>query len=312
MFFCLALSVLSGTTVAGYANGSPGGYPSGLNGASGLYVSQNNDLYVAEFNVHRVRRFSNGSSIGTIVAGTGIPGSAPTQLDSPSAIIFDEVTQGLYVSDNGNGRIQFFPSNSLVGVTVAGANGDLGYTLGVRLDNNGNIYASDYTNSRVMRWPPNSTSNGTVVAGGTTGAGSWSLNQPRKIDFDPTYSFLYIVDKWNHRVQRYNLVNTSATPETVAGGNGAGAAPNQLNSPGSVWISRKTRALYVGDIINNRVQRWDWGATVGVTVAGSVTGASGNSATLMSSPSGVALDANETFIYVSEYDNNRVQRFPLT
>ena len=307
----LASSVLSGITTAGNANGSPGDYPSGLNGSDGVYVTQNNDVYVAEFNAHRVRRFQSGSSVGDVVAGIGTPGSAPTQLYSPSSIFFDEITQGLFVGDMGNGRIQFFPRNSTVGITVAGANGELGFTLGVRLDNKRNIYASDASYFRVMRWPLNSTSNGTTVAGGTQGSGTWSFDNPRQIDFDATYSFLYVVDKANHRIQMYNLVNTSATPITVAGGNGPGAAPNQLNQPNSACVSRKTGALYIADAGNNRVQRWDRGSSVGVTVAGSATGVWGNSPTLMATPSGVALDANETFLYVSEYSNNRVQRFPL-
>ena len=311
LLFYVALTVLVGITVAGFANGSSGGYPMGLDGSDGIHVSANNALYVAEFNANRVRRFSNGSSVGSVVAGTGIAGSAATQLRGPSSIFFDEVTQGLYVADHVNGRVQFFAKNSTVGVTVAGANGELGYTMGVRLDNNGNIYASDYSNSRVMRWSPNSTSNGTIVAGGNQGAGPWSLHVPRQISLDLTYSFLYIVDRLNHRVQRYNLVNTSATPATIAGGNGLGAAPNQLSYPNSLCISPKTGAIYIADAGNNRVQRWDRGSSVGVTVAGSTTGVSGNSPTLMSIPSGVALDTTETFLYVSEYGNNRVQRFPL-
>ena len=283
----------------------------GLDGPDGIHVTLNNDLYVTEFNAHRVRRFQSGSSIGDVVAGTGVLGATATQLFNPSSIFFDEVTQGLFVSDTRNGRIQFFPRNSTVGITVAGANGDLGATYGIRLDHNGNIHASDFSNSRVIRWPPNSTSNGTIVAGGTLGSGSWSLNNPRKIDFDSTFSFLYVVDKANHRIQMYNLVNTSATPITVAGGNGPGAAPNQLEQPNSLCVSRKTGALYIVDTFNHRVQRWNRGSSVGVTIAGSVTGVSGNSPTLMSTPSGVALDANETFLYVSEFNNNRVQRFVI-
>ena len=215
------------------------------------------------------------------------------------------------MGDHLNGRIQLFAQNATVGVTVAGGAGDLGETYGVRLDNNGNIYASDVTHSRVMRWPPNSTVNGTIVAGGTNGPGPWSLTNPRQIDFDSTFSFLYVVDNGNHRIQRCDLVNTSATPVTVAGGNGLGAAPNQLHSPNSLCVSRKTGALYIADAGNARVQRWTIGSSVGVTIAGSVNGTSGNSATELSVPSGIALDANETFLYVSEWDNSRVQRFPL-
>ena len=311
MLCFLALSVLSGTTVAGYANGSWGDYPTGLRGSDGVYVTQNDDLYVAEYDAHRIRRFQSGSSVGDIVAGTGIPGSAVTELNNPSSIFFDEATQGLFVSDRANRRIQFFPNHSTVGVTVAGGAGDLSDTFGVRLDNNGNIYASDFTNARVMRWSPNSTDNGTIVAGGTTGAGPWSLNQPRQVDFDPTYSFLYVTDNGNHRIQRYDLLNTSATPVTVAGGNGPGPAPDQLYNPNALCISRKTGALYIADAMNHRAQRWDWGASVGVTIAGSVNGISGSGPTEMLYPSGIALDANETFLYVSEWGNSRVQRFPL-
>ncbi len=56
-----------------------------------------------------------------------------------------------------------------------------------------------------MRWPLNTTVNGTKVAGGTLGNGSWSLSMVRQIDFDPTYQYLYIADTLNNRVQAYNL-----------------------------------------------------------------------------------------------------------
>jgi tripartite motif-containing protein 71 len=203
------------------------------------------------------------------------------------------------------------PDNYTVGITVASVNGDLGATYGIRLDNSGNIYASDFSNSLVIRWPPNSTSNGSIVAGGTQGSGTWSLNYPRQIDFDPTFSFLHVVDRANHRIQMYNLVNTSVRLITVAGGHGPGVAPNQLEQPNSVCASHKTGALYIADTFNHRVQRWDRGSSAGVRVAGSVNGISDSSPTLMSTPYGVALDANETFLYVSEYSSHRVQRFAI-
>ncbi len=311
-FFCiLALSVLVGTTVAGYGNGTAGTDAMGLNGPDGIYVTTSNDLYVADYSGFRVQRFHNGSRIGITVAGNGTSGSSSSQLNSPVSVFINEQTKGLYVADSSNKRVQFWAQNATHGITVAGNQGDLGYTYGVRIDNNGYLYASDYSNSRVMRWSLNTTVNGTKVAGGTLGAGAWSFNYPREIVFDPTYQYLYIADALNHRIQMYNLVNTNATPISVAGGNGNGAAANQLYHPNSLCVSQKTGALYIADTYNHRIQLWNVGSTQGITIAGSPTGVSGVGATQFSYPSGIALDINETFLYVSDNLNNRVQRFQL-
>ena len=311
VFSCLAPSALQGTTVAGYGNGSSGSDSTGLSGPDGIYISEKNVLYVAEFLNHRVRRFPYGFRNGTTVAGTGVDGSSSAQLSYPSSIFFDEKTRGLYVADMGNHRIQLWHQNATTGISVAGAGGDLSMPFGVRLDKISTMYVSDAGNSRVMRWTANATGNGTIVVGGTRGAGAWSFNFSRHMDFDRTYTYLYIVDNLNHRVQRYNLVNTSLAPVTVAGGNSPGASHNQLNQPNSIFVSRKTGALYITDAYNHRVQRWSRGATSGVTIAGSTNGTQGNSATLLRYPSGIALDATETFLYVAEWGNHRVQRFPL-
>lgn len=53
----------------------------------------------------------------------------------------------------------------------------------------------------------------------------------------------------------------------VAGGNGAGAAANQLNTPTGIWLDARHN-LYVADDSNRRVQRWAPGATSGATVMG--------------------------------------------
>ena len=42
-----------------------------------------------------------------------------------------------------------------------------------------------------------------------------------------------------------------------------------------------------------------------------IAGINGTAATLLNSPIYVALNPNETFMYVSDFRNNRVQRFKL-
>jgi sugar lactone lactonase YvrE len=67
--------------------------------------------------------------------------------------------------------------------------------------------------------------------------------------------------------------------------------------------------LYICDYNNNRIQKWVQGATSGVTVAGSSTGAYGSTSTLLHSPIDLTFD-NNGYMYVVDYNNNRVQRFP--
>ncbi len=56
---------------------------------------------------------------------------------------------------------------------------------------------------------------------------------------------------------------------------------------------------------------WDVGATQGITIARSPNGVPGIGATQLQYPFGIALNFNETFLYVSDFSNNRVQRFQL-
>jgi DNA-binding beta-propeller fold protein YncE len=110
--------------------------------------------------------------------------------------------------------------------------------------------------------------------------------------------------------QRYQLgITTNGT--TIAGGNGIGSGSDQLNQPYGVCVSSKTGDIYIADNQNHRIQRWSPGAITGVTIIG-ITGVNGISATMLYSPSSVALSKNETYLYVSDMDNHRVQRFNLT
>jgi hypothetical protein len=195
------------------------------------------------------------------------------------------------------------------------ATGGLNAPWGVAVDSHYNVIVASYMNSHIMFFPPGS-ANGTVNATVMIGLGfpdnsSMGLNLPGGILLDEPNSYLYVADVMNNRIQRYSLNSTwPCNGTTVAGGNGPGNYSNQLNQPNYVRIS-KTGAMYIADTNNNRIQRWQLGATEGVTIAGDPGGNAGSSATTLNSPAGVALSANETQIYVTDANNNRVQRFQL-
>jgi sugar lactone lactonase YvrE len=99
------------------------------------------------------------------------------------------------------------------------------------------------------------------------------------------------------------------TITTVAGGNGQGSAADQLNNPNDVFVDFSGN-VYVADAINNRIQMFPAGsnsATDGVTVAGG--NGQGSGATQLDGPVGVYVDGSGN-IYVSDIQNNRIQKFP--
>lgn len=277
----------------------------------------NGDLYVTDMNNQRIQHYKNGSRFGQTVAGTGTGGSGPNQLAQPLGIYVDQSTYGVYIADSGNYRIQLWNVNATQGTTIINSSfsPSLGFLTAIRRDAQGNFYVVDYVNCHIIRWPPNGTT-GIVVAGtGGCGSNNQSLNNPLQIVLDDNSEYVYITDVNNHRIQKWKLpYNGSAVATsgvTVAGGNGQGSAANQLNTPYSMCVSKKTGAVYVADLLNNRVQLWNVGATQGVTIAGDPNGPYPAGSAQFNVPADVALDPDENYLYVADQGNHRVQRFTL-
>ncbi len=83
---------------------------------------------------------------------------------------------------------------------------------------------------------------------------------------------------------------------TVAGGNGAGNALNQLSNPHDVFVDNAGN-LFVAELDGGRVTKWAPGATSGTIVA-----------TGLNWPSGVHVDASGN-VYVSERNTHRVTKW---
>ncbi len=307
-------------TVAGYGNGTSGFSAMSLYGPTCVYVLGNGTLYVTDTGNNRIQRFPAGSRVGTTLLGDGTADSGSSQLNNPLGLYVDASTKNVYVADWYNMRIQRVGS---INITLQGqtiidyysSSVDFYAPTGVRLDAQGNLYVSDSGYPQIIRWPPNSVI-GTVIAGtGSAGSDASSFDWPDKFDFDASGHYMYIPDSNNNRIQQWKIPLNGSAPATagvtVAGGNGAGTLPNQLNGPHSVYVSRKTGALYIADSSNNRIQLWYVNATQGITIAGSSQGVAGVGPNDLDYPEGVFLDANETYMYVADQANNRVQRFTL-
>lgn len=189
---------------------------------------------------------------------------------------------------------------------------------------------------------------GTVVAGDNgSGNGANQFSSPEVIRLDAAGN-MYILDKFNYRVQKWAPGATSGI--TVAGGNGEGSDSNKLYSPYAMALA-PDGSLYIvnGD---GHIKRWVPGAAYGKTVykyedlsqiglindiaispsghlyiadnnnsqivrytIGSKVGTvvaggngKGSGANQLSRPEGVTVDAAGN-LYIADYDNNRIQKW---
>lgn len=200
--------------------------PSGVTGScvlhqlyqpTGIVGDSSGNIYVASSGCSWVTKWTVNANNGTLVAGatSGTSGGGSSFLSFPRALALDEARSHLYVCDQFNNRVQRFQLGvSLVGVTVAGGNGQgiapnqLYRPFGLYLSRlDGTLYISDLYNNRVQKWAANATAGSTIAgyANGTAGSRAFELNQPDGIVLDPTEKYVYIADSGNDRVQRFSL-----------------------------------------------------------------------------------------------------------
>ncbi|CAF4520227.1 unnamed protein product, partial [Rotaria sp. Silwood2] len=246
----------------------------------------------------------------SILAGiTGSIGTSTTLLRNPYDAVLDGY-QNLYVADQANHRIQYFPRGTTTGITVAGSSGSAGSTYSqlynpsaIYVDSNRAMYILDTTNYRVLRWQFGDPF-GYVVAGGNGAGAALTQITTSYGMFVDSQSNVYVSESGNHRVTLWLSTNATAGI-LVAGGNGAGSTSERLNSPWGIYVD-VNRSIYISDYSNHRVQLWK-SASSGVTVAGT-TGDPGPYAYQLNNPTGVTIDPYG-YIYVLDSANDRIQKW---
>ena len=239
------------------------------------------------------------NTTGEIVAGvTGVPGTAPNQLNEPWNIYVDS-SNILYIADSQNHRIQRWLPGALTGTTVAGTgtagstSTDLNTPRDVFVDSSQNIYIADSNNNRVQFFASGSITGVTLSSSWSSLGSLWGVQVVNES--------IYACD--NSQSAIWN--NGSA----VAGNQGSGSAPNQLNKPQgfAVDTSVVVGTVYVANSQQHTIVQWPFGTLVGNIVAG-VDGVSGSSSILLKYPVSVKLDSY-TNMFVVDNNNHRIQLF---
>ena len=295
---------INGTTIAGgewFDNAS-----FQLNHPAGLYIDENETLYIADTRNHRVVAWAKGATADQTVAGGNRAGNRTDQLDSPSDVVFDSRQSSLIICDQKNRRISVWQQRLYIGDPASPKNERIRLSdidcWGLTLDHLGLLYISDYVKHEVRRYAPGDME-GTVVAGGHGAGGAWhQLDFPTHLFVDQRLS-LYVADTDNNRVMEWKKDATNG--RVVAGGHGSGESLAQLSVPQGIWVDR-WNDVYVVDSWNDRVVRWKKGMKRGAIIVGG--NGRGSRIDQLKNPDGLFFDQDGS-LYVVDCWNHRVQRF---
>jgi DNA-binding beta-propeller fold protein YncE len=172
------------------------------------------DLYVADFNNHRVQLVSPEGALIQTYGTAGRQGAAPGQFTYPTDVALT-ADGHLVVADAYNNRIQVLRKDGEVvwvvpdTTTEAGASpGRFNVATAVEVGPDGRIYVADFFNHRIQVF----TAEGQfVTAFGSQGTGDGQFDRPTGLALDADGD-LYVVDFGNNRVQRFAPATNGDVP----------------------------------------------------------------------------------------------------
>lgn len=314
------------STFAG--NGSTASSGSGIGALEAALLAPRNlavdaagNLYISEFEGHRVRKV-DAKCVITTVAGTGAPGfrgdgglAANAQLNYPAGLALD-ANGALYVADSGNNRVRELVPGGVISTRI----GDRPETallapVAVTVDAAGTIYVADSEPvvrafTRAGAWFDFA---GTGILGfdGEGGAAAGArLSAPRELA--ARGGAIYIADG-----VRVRVVDGMRTIRTLAGdgflhaiGDGGRAAAARLSQPAAIALDA-SGALFIADTGTHRIRRVAPGGAIGTLAGTGLPGYEREPAAAASapldSPAGVAVDAAGS-VAIADTGNRRIRQ----
>lgn len=177
----------------------------------------------------------------------------------------------------------------------------------IYVDSSENIYVSDYTNNRVVRWA-NGSSTGVLAAGDGTSGGLLSQTRSPAGVWVDSNSNVYVAEYGNERVTKW--IPGATTGSIVAGNTShSGASTDQLSAPAGLHFDEANQDLYIVNAFGNgaTVMKWRIGSFHG-TVVGGVSGFPGFNSTQLLNPMGVTVDQWKN-VYVTDLSGAYVKLF---
>ena len=251
------VSTLAGNGTVGFRDGL--GNAARFDSPRGVAVDASNNVYVADFFNHRIRKITPAGEVTTL-AGNGTEGFADgigttAQFNRPKNVTLDALGN-VYVADQYNHSIRkITPAGK---VTTLAGNGTEGFAdgegtmakfywpCGITIDALNNIYVADRGNHCIRKITPAgvvTTLAGNRKMGFADGLGnSAQFDHPNGVTVDALGN-VYVADFGNHRIRK---ITPAGEVSTLVGGLGLFTHPNDI----AINVSGNT--VYVADGNTNR------------------------------------------------------------
>ena len=316
-----AISTVAGTGAK--SDGSDGGLAlnAELRSPRNLVIDSAGNLYISEFEGHRIRRVSLDARISTFAgngnAGFGGDGGLAqwAQLAYPAGLFIDR-TGNLLIADSGNGRVRRVDASGFIRTVVGGSESTaLLNPVAVASDFAGTIYVADATSSlRALTasgtWRDFA---GTAVAGFSGDGGPAAraqLASPAELVLNYAGNLL-LADG-----ARLRAIDSAGTIRTLAGdgflravGDAGPASEAILSRPSAVALDRYGN-LYIADPGTRRVRQVSPAGTIGTLAGNGATGpfreGEAAAASALSLPAGVAADSGT--VLIADQDGHRLRQ----
>ncbi|HKR03207.1 MAG TPA: T9SS type A sorting domain-containing protein, partial [Bacteroidia bacterium] len=337
------ISTVAGTGAAGYNSDGIAATLAQLNSPAGVAVDAAGNIYIADYNNHRIRMVDIATGLISTIAGTGTAGyngdgipATAAELNTPYGVSLDAAAN-VYIADYYNNRIRKVIAatgmiTTIAGTGAGGYNGDgilainasLNNPLEPVIDPAGNVYIPDEYNHRVRKITAATGMISTIAGTGTGGyngdgipATAAELNFPFGLGFDGAGN-LFIADEANGRIRKITV--SSGLISTVAGtgnlsynGDGIAATAADLNRPLDVDIDAAGN-LYITDHFNDRIRKVTASTGLISTIAGTgIAGYNGDgipaSAAYINEPLRCTFDASGN-LFIADRSNHRIRKVP--
>jgi len=274
-----------------------------LNEPWGITVDLSDNLYVTDTNNERVQVFTQS---GGFVDEWGTEGSENDQFQEPQGIAFNQDSEGrnrINVGDVGQPtvgrRLRKFRTDGIFEGSIGVA--ALTNPIGITADENDRIWAVDSTMpGQVFLFDANG---GLIFEWTPTGSGA--LSNPQGIavfkDDDENVTSVYVADSGNDRVVKFKYTSNSVDGlQFVTAAGSAGSGNSQFNDPIGIVVD-DCGNLWVADRLNNRVQQLNKNLSFETRII-----------SRLNRPTGVALNNDQTSLFVVNNDSDLVVRFDLS
>jgi sugar lactone lactonase YvrE len=340
------ITTVAGTGAAGFNGDGIPATTAQLNTPRSIGVDGVTDeLYISEFNGHRVRRVDLATGMITTVAGTGVAGfngddipATTAQINAPRGIAVDARTNDLYITEHNGHRVRKVVRatgiiTTVTGTGLPGFNGDgiqataaqVNTPNGVRVDDEA-FYIAEVNGHRVRKVDL-ATGTITTVAGtgvpgfsGDGGPASLARMNGPVFTLADDVGQAYVSEFFGNVVRKIDPANVITTvarnlPRDV--GDGGPATDARILVPHGLALDSTAASLFLSDAVNNRIRKVDLVTGIITTIAGTGAAAFGGdggpaAAARINGPRGIALDAASRNLYIADRANQRIRKVDLT